>query len=116
MAKAQAVGRKQKQLLKKSKGPSTQLTPGKMKSQLQKGRVNKAQMKESNRNVKFLGNRRASRQEAKAREVGVKVQKKDKENADPQIDQPKKASRMMSKKKEIIEDPQEGFTHEHQAC
>ena len=102
--------------MKKSKGPSIQLTPGKMKSQLQKARANKAQMKESNRNGKFLGKRRASRQEAKAREVGVKVQKKDKDSEVPQKVQPKRPSGKRSKEEESPEDPQGGFTHEHQAC
>jgi len=48
-------------------------------------------------------------------EVGRKVQKKDKDSEGPKRVQPKRAAKKGAKEKKVIEDPDEVFTHEHQA-
>lgn len=72
-------------------------------------------MKKPNRTIKILGKRGGSPQEAKHSEVGEKVQKKDNDSEVPKKVQPKKTAKKVAKEKESKEEPDEEFTHEHQA-
>ena len=83
MAEAQAAGAKSKRQLKDRKGPSIQLTPGKMMSQLKKARSNRTRMKPADRTLRNIGKRVKQSQEADAVGGDIMDKKKVHKNGEP---------------------------------